>query len=364
MQLSFEWRFRILEPLGAMIDASVYFGEPYSESCFSVHPLTTQRSFIMPKAKAVASLSGLIDTEMEDETLEADAFPTPDSNQENAPPKKKGGRGNPTTKRFTKPQTRRSGDSVAPRKSAPKAKPGRKRAQLKEQTNVQEAEDTEEVDEFDAQVNEDTAMDELVASKQPTKRKAPPKKAGRPPKKAAVSQANGPKKDGEFEYTPTAVRQTKGIEKVPGRQAAKPTANKRQASRETQQHERIVPETQVPLEADTSETFDSNENDEDAVPQSVFPKANGARNTVRQRQAPGDRRRAGSASDAERSNNDPMTRRKLGEMTRKFESLDMKYKTLKEVGIKEVEARHAEYKAQSQSRAKGMIICLILSDTR
>ena len=320
--------------------------------------------FTMPKAKPAASLSGLVDTDMEDDTLNMDAFPTPDSNQENiGSAKKKGRPAKATAKKFTKTKAtgrRTSRDSIPPKKAAPKKKAGVKRAPLKEQTNVQHAEDTEEVDEFAAEGNDDMAMDELVETKQPAKRKAPAKKAGKQSKKKHVDQVNvveeqpaqQPKameKDGEFEYTPTATRQTKR----PGRPAAqKPKANMRQTSVEPPRQERIIPETQVVMDIDQSEPLEEDEY-EDTVPQSVFRRTNNARDNTHQRQPAVARRRAGSASDNERGGNAPAMRRKLGEMTKKFETLDMKYRTLREEGIKEASANFEKYKTHTQASAKG-----------
>ncbi|CAF9933923.1 MAG: hypothetical protein ALECFALPRED_005792 [Alectoria fallacina] len=314
----------------------------------------------MPKVKPVASLSALVDTEMEDDTLNMDVFPTPDSNQENAGSAKKKGRpAKATAKKFTKTKgigRRISGDSVPPKKAASKKKAGTKRAPLKEQTNVQHAEDTEEVDEFAGEVNEDTAMDELVEVELPVKRKAPAKKAGKQSKKKPVEQTKvveeEPKvmeKDGEFEYTPTASRQTKRS----GRPAAqKPKANKRQTSVEPRRQEKVIPETQVAMEIDQPEPLEEDEEDEDAVPQSVFRRTNNVRGNTHHRQPTIARRRAGSASDTERGGNDPATRRKLGEMTMKFEKLDMRYKALREEGVKEAAANFEKYKTQSQANAK------------
>ena len=287
--------------------------------------------------------------------MEADAFPTPDSNQENAgPAKKRGVRGKATAKKFTKVKSaarRVSSESAAPKRVAPN-KATTKRAPLKEQSNIQQAEDTEEVDEFAHPDHEDTNMDELVEPKQAAKRKPPEKKAGRPAKTKPLPQANVMEKDGEFEYTPTALRQSKAITKSSSN-STKPNAAKRQPSVESQRQEKIIPETQVPMDTEPSEFPQEDEEDEDAVPQSVFRRTNNARNTAHQRQPLVGRRRAGSASDTERGTGDPATRRKLGEMTKKFENLELKYKNLRETAIKEADANFAKYKAQSQVKAKG-----------
>ena len=318
----------------------------------------------MPKAKQVASLSGLVDTDMEDDTLNRDAFPTPDSNQENVGSAKKRGRpAKASAKKFTKSKTtgrRASGDLVPPKEAAPKKKTAAKRAPLKDQTSTQQAEDTEEVDEFAGEGKEDTAMDELIETKQPAKRKAPAKKAGKQPKKKPVEQKmvekeagqqlNAIEKDGEFEYTPTAARQTKR----PGRPAAqKPKSNVRQPSAEPRRQEKIIPETQVAMDVDQTDPLEENEENEDALPQSIFRRTNNVRENTHQRQPIVSRKRAGSASDNERGGNDPATRRKLGEMTNKFEKLEVKYRSLREVGIKEANANFEKYKTQVQANARG-----------
>ena len=305
----------------------------------------------MPKAKPVASLSGMVETDMEDDTL--NTFPTPDSNQENGLPKKKG-RGKASSRKFSKPRTRRSGEGVAPKKAAPKAKAGSKRAPLKEQTNVQQAEDTEEVDEFDAQANEDTVMDELVEAK-PKKRKAPEKEPGRPAKKAAIEQVNAVEKDGEFEYTPTVTRQTKAVRKNPRSQAQNTARNKRQPSKEPQTQQQVIPETQVPMDTDPS-GLPEDEQDEDAIPQSVFRRTNNACTVGRPRQLPLTRNRAGSTSDIERPSSDPALRRKLGDMTRKFEDIELRYKTLKDTVVKEAEQNSKNFETKIQAKAKGVTL--------
>ena len=331
----------------------------------------------MPKAKAVASLSGLVDTHMEEDTLNMDAFPTPDSNQENVGSGRKKGRpAKVTAKKVTKSKTvgrRASGDSIPPKKAAPKKKTVAKRAPLREKTSAQHAEDTEEVDEFAGEGNQDSAMDELVTTKQPAKRKAPATKAGKKPgkqsKKAPMEQikvveeepAQQPKaveKDGEFEYTPTATRQ----KKRPGRPAAqKSKANMGQTAEEPRQQEKIIPETQVAMDVDQSESPEEDEEDEEALPQSVFRRTNNAREKTHQRQPLVSRKRASSASDNERGGSDPATRRKLGEMTTKFEKLDMKYRSLREEGIKEANANFEKYKTLSQANAKGNVSLLAIT---
>lgn len=321
----------------------------------------------MPKTKPIASLSGLVDSDMEEDALNMDALPAQESNQENdSSAKKKGRPAKAPAKKIAKTRAagkRISGQQIAPKIAPPKKKANAKRVPLKEQTNIQQTEDTEEVDEFAGERDGNMEVDELVETRPPAKRKAPAKKAGKQPKKKPEEQVNAvrelpdeqPKameKDGEFEYTPTANRQTKRK----GRAGAqKANANVRQISIEPRQQERVIPETQVAMDIDQSEPLgeDVEEEDGDAVPQSVFRRVNNARDNTRRHQPLVARRRAGSASDNERGGSDPATRRKLGEMTTKFEKLDMKYRALREEGIKEANANFEKYKTQSQANAKG-----------
>ncbi|MCJ1389985.1 hypothetical protein MMC18_002843 [Xylographa bjoerkii] len=315
----------------------------------------------MPKAKAISSLSGMIDSDM-DELSDVEMMPTPDSNQENTEPAKKPP-GRPkaaTTKvRKTKAASRRLSGGPKPKAAAKKKEPAR-RAALKEQTNEEQASDIEEVDDFvdEAQgpvVHQEAeppseSLDIQVDTK---------KKPGRKPKAAAKGKQTAKKdvlnpvkvveKDGEFEYTPTATRQNKLASKASV--ATKNVTTKPQPSDQMDEDEKTIPETQPPP-LDTDEFDLPQEDEEEPIPQSVYRQVRNARSNSKQPQPNVARRRAGSASDTERGGTDPATRRKLGEMTKKFENLDMKYRSLREVGVKEAEANFEKLKKQSEERTK------------
>ncbi|MCJ1284579.1 hypothetical protein MMC26_003912 [Xylographa opegraphella] len=315
----------------------------------------------MPKAKAISSLSGMIDSDM-DELSDVEMMPTPDSNQENTEPTKKVA-GRPkaaTTKaRKTKASSRRL--SVGPKpKPAAKEKGPVKRAALKEQTNEEHAGDVEEVDEFVDDVQGPLSHQEVEQpqgmSDIPVETK---KKPGRKPKATTKRKQNAEtdipdpvkvvEKDGEFEYTPTAARQNKLVSKASV--ATKNASAKSQSIDPMDEDEKTIPETQ-PAPSDMDEFGLPQEDEEEPIPQSIYRQVKNARSSSKQPQQNAVRRRAGSASDTERAGNDPATRRKLGEMTKKFENLDMKYRNLREVGVKEAEANFEKLKKQSEERAK------------
>ena len=65
------------------------------------------------------------------------------------------------------------------------------------------------------------------------------------------------------------------------------------------------------------------------------------------------RRRAGSVSDTERC--DPNLRRKLGDITLKFENIDLKYRNLKDVGVHEATANAEKMRKQCEATTKASV---------
>jgi hypothetical protein len=303
----------------------------------------------MPKPKhAQSTLSGLIDSDSEDAQF-FDAMPTPDSAAENrAPAKKARGRPKVAPAKVTKakaPARRTSGRLTAKSKPIPTATTKNKRPVLADKTNQQYASETEEVEDFDA--NEDVDMDgqdvedSVVAVKQvkpkTTKKQAIPVVKGKQAKVPSMTM------DSIAAETP---------------QPSKPesrTTKKRDRSRKEipvdPSLEKVVRETQVPLM-----DIDADAEEDEIVEKTITRTAHSAsraRSNSRHRQPSLQRRRAGSASDTER--NDPALRRKLGEVTKKYENLHLKYQDLREIGLKEAERNFERLKKQSEERTKSML---------
>lgn len=308
----------------------------------------------MSKSKAVVPGQ---DSDMEDELDSAEqAQPSPDSNQENnaAPARKGRPRGKAASAKFTKTRAsarRTSGGAMAgKKKAAPKKKAAGKRVPLKEQANVQNPDDTEEVDEFNAPAAEvedpieDVSMEEQPPAKEPPKRKKPAARGKKAAPKEPKPQPKPTEKDGEFEYTPMRNGDAGFMHKLPAnKDASKPAAGRKGAME--------IPETQAePMDVDPPSVP---EVDEDGIPQSTYRQTSNFRASSRTRQPPVNRRRGGSASDTERMGNDPALRRKLGEMSKKVENLEMRYNNLREVGVKEAEANFEKMKVQSEAKTKG-----------
>ena len=299
----------------------------------------------MPQTKATSSLSGMMESVEEQSDL--DMMSAVDSEQENQEPVKKG-KGKGRVGRKTKPVSKRLSGGKAKPMAKSTAKSRGKKAPLNEQGTAQPS-DTEEVENFE-EVVEDTVVKPKAtavstssthpATKEKPKRKGrPPGKSKQPKVEPVQSETKTMEKDGEFEYTPRREKEVSN--------AKNQIVEIKEGS-----PEQMIPETQpVPMDLDDSQI----EEDEIAEPQSVYRQANHARPHSRQAQPilTTSRRRGGSASDTERTT-DPALRRKLGEMTKKFESLDLKYRNLREIGIKEAETNFEKLRKQSEEQTRGL----------
>ncbi|KAI1461454.1 chromosome segregation protein Csm1/Pcs1-domain-containing protein [Annulohypoxylon moriforme] len=113
---------------------------------------------------------------------------------------------------------------------------------------------------------------------------------------------------------------------------------------ETQPAEREIPETQA---IETTElTIEEHDRIED------LPSHRPGLSSVQRPQSRdlfGTDRRAVPASDSEL--HEPAIRRRMGELTRKYESLEAKYRDLREIGVKEAERNYDLLKKQSEDKA-------------
>jgi len=305
----------------------------------------------MPKVKQQATLSGLVDSDSEDDQF---GMPTPDSAAENKMPAKKV-RGRPkaaptkpaptkvTKTKAKAPARRTSGRLVAKAMEmevdampAP-ARTKTKRPALKDRTN-QYAGDEDELDEFDRNVVMDgTVEDSMVAAKK-TKSKVA--------KMAVVARGKSgkaPKQNDSIQEAPEAAK--------PKARATKKTGPAKKEKPAEPSPEKIVQETQYEeMDVDTDADMD------EVVEEPISKPARSISRThshSRQRQPSVQRRRAGSASDTER--NDPVLRRKLGEITKKYEVLNIKYQDLRQIGVKEAERNMDKLRKEGESTNKSKL---------
>ncbi|KAI9774781.1 MAG: hypothetical protein M1835_005980 [Candelina submexicana] len=225
------------------------------------------------------------------------------------------------------------------------------RVPLKERKNEQTTSDTEEVDDFEDEHGlgkskmSITPTDELdapvVAVKHPVKR-------GR---KAQLKKTKGPKDHAKIDLEEAGAVET-GSKENKSKKTGKAKCQNRKPSIEPET-EKVIAETQVsPMDLDDSIMPDAAEEIDEPTSRQPSKRTDRMRSESRSRQPLLSGKRAGSASDTERVGTDPALRRKLGDMTKRFESLDMKYHNLRETGVKEAEANYEKLKRQTEQKTK------------
>ncbi|KAF2824108.1 hypothetical protein CC86DRAFT_447072 [Ophiobolus disseminans] len=304
----------------------------------------------MAPRNALANISFTVDSASEDEMThdELNALPTPESNAENKAPTRKA-RGKAAQTKATAPATkaaakgrpvsrRASGGNVlgvkkgtaAVAKKAP-TKAGRKALVERKDVN---GSDTEEVDEFEEE--------EVAPPVKTTKRGRPAKAQKAQEVGEEVMEESAPAKRGRKPATkePAAKKEFK----------AKTAARSKKADAVLEPM--TVPETQPEPIDDPMDIEDSIEVEEipESMPPPPRPSARRAQaQPSRARQTSAGARRAGSASDSER---DPVLRRKVGDLTRKLESMTVKYEKLKEAATAGKESNFDQLKRRTEQTAK------------
>lgn len=289
--------------------------------------------------------------------VEMDALPTPDSNKDASAPvtKARATRGRPKATAATsvkaRPASRRlSGRSAVVKKEAPtKNKSTTAGAALKERKTRQnqprkEVNVDENQEQRESDGNETTAsFDELVTTKEPVPKRGRPAKKQQEP---VIQETRAVENDGEFEYTPTAVRQKNPLKK-PVKQA---TAGMRDPSTDPPYASKVIPETQAtPIDLDSSNP-DLREIVPDSVLQNSSTKGAGPRY---HKTFLSTKRTDGTSVDKEKTQEDTVTRREY-EAAKKYEDLELRYKALKEVGIKEAQVNFDRLKEQIELKNKCM----------
>jgi hypothetical protein len=298
-----------------------------------------------------STLSGLVESDSEDATLGTfDAQSSFDSSPENAVIPKKG-RQNQKAVSGKVMKAKASGRRVSATRAATAKKA--KRAPLSDRTNEQDgASDTDEVDEFEQQddsIDRVLSGDELDASVAAVKQRKP----------ASSKQKTGHKvgRTTDDISRHTSIDRGEPPEPVQARGVAptkKQSHSRHQPATRPQQRNEVIQETQI--SAMDVEDYED-EDIQEPTPKPVARYTSVPRATSQSHQASVQRHRAGSASDTER--NDPAIRRKLGELTKKYENLDLKYRNIREIGIKDAENNFERLRKQSEESKKGTLHFLV-----
>ena len=161
-----------------------------------------------------------------------------------------------------------------------------------------------------------------------------------------VSTEKETKVDDEFEYTPSPRKP-----KSPAKPKEKPEQPAKQGRSATSEADDAVPESENPAPDVIDESILP---DELAAPRPVSAspsKAAFPRHRASQSFSPIKRRVLGEDG---KTNQEPELRRKLGDLTRKHEALENRYRNLREIGIVEANSNAEKLRKQCDSMATGM----------
>jgi Chromosome segregation protein Csm1/Pcs1 len=225
-----------------------------------------------------------------------------------------------------KPKSRVVKASPTVRKPTAKKAAATKRKALEEQVNSQAAKE------------DDTESEVEVQETQSAKPRGRPATKAKPTKAAAKQEVMSDE-EMEVDQTPAVARSSHAGSR-PAKHAPKVTSKTTATSKQT----KPAPKKAARAPQQDADVLESDT--EDAMQLVEQPKPPNA-SSSRMRQEPSFRRRAGSASDTERG--DPNLRRKLGDVTRRFENVDLKYRNLKEVGVNEANMNMEKLRKQCEA---------------
>ncbi|KAL2832453.1 chromosome segregation protein Csm1/Pcs1-domain-containing protein [Aspergillus cavernicola] len=296
----------------------------------------------MPKRKVTTRLSGLIGSDDED------AMQTGAQSHDERPAKKSRGRPRSKSGEMNPPLEPITESVAAPQETEPTTRRGTRRGRPKGSRNSGPLAGQDVADESarDAQLaapQETDGEDEIATSHQA----AQPEKSTRATKgagvrgKRKVSAQKDLKTDGEFEYTPTSTRHQKPIEKPDERPEP---AGRRRPKSVTSANERN-PEADQTAQEVVDETIIQEE-----VPDSQFVPVSPTKRrqpSLRALQSSPSKRKSGG--DDDKGGSEPELRRRLGDLTKKYDTLENRYRNLKDIGIVEANSNMEKLKKQCES---------------
>ncbi|KXG53879.1 Monopolin complex, subunit Csm1/Pcs1 [Penicillium griseofulvum] len=316
----------------------------------------------MTKRKAPSKISSLVGSDDED-IMQVEATETQETHE--PPAKRRRGRPRTSNENVIEPKptrpatrTRKQQATVAAaepelptdKKPVRRGRPrGSSRAAQGAETSAQ-ATETEamvpEQDDTDNQENEDSHVSKIT-KKQPPKatRAAPARGRGRP--RAVSTQLQT---DGEFKFTPSGSRHVSFNETHTEQAELSPLAR-------TASWGRIEPEvgdsqqTEQPAAELVDETIIHEEPTYNRKSMSPVKNARSRLSMLRNSQDSSPRKRKLGGTDSEQGG-DPELRRRLGELTKKHDALESKYRNLREIGIVEANTNMEKLRKQSETVTK------------
>ncbi|KAF7510499.1 hypothetical protein GJ744_006345 [Endocarpon pusillum] len=269
-------------------------------------------------------ISSLIDTDMDDSTRFVDENMIISSASESELPKKKVAQPKVADSRVSKPKAAPRKPKAAKEDGAKKAVgkvTGTKRKALEEQVNGEVQQASKKISHIPAAQSDDE-LDGVTGAEKPKQEVS--QKTKRKPKAKKDTVAHGD----DSGHGPLAAQHT---------QAQK-------GSKKPKVTQKVIADDPHPIVQGVDSIVEAYA---ECSPQRPVKKSVGSASQSRQENV--FRRKAGGSSDTERGGSDPNLRRKLGDVTRKFENIDLKYRNLKDVGILEANANMEKLRKQCEA---------------
>lgn len=306
----------------------------------------------MPKRKAITSFSGLAGSDDEDvmQTVADHA-----QNHDERPTKRT--RGRPRSKSAEiKPIAETAAPN--PQGTEPVTRRGTRRGRPKGSRNSgQMAHDAPENQETSARVGDD-AVSQGADGDDATGAPANSAQTSKPTRATKGAPARGRRKagaqkevetDGEFQYTPTGGRQQKtAVKSEKPEKKPEPTGRRRPKS-VTAPSEEDIPEAEPAVQEIVEETIIQEEVPE---PVSVSPTK---RRQSSLRASQGSPLKRISGAEDEKAGGEPELRRRLGDLTKKYDTLEHRYRNLRDIGIVEANTNMEKLKKQCERMTTGML---------
>lgn len=295
----------------------------------------------MPKRKAITSLSGLAGSDDED-VMQTGADRA--QNHDERPTKRT--RGRPRSKSA---EIKPAAETAAPKlqTTEPVTRRGTRRGRPKGSRNSgQMAPDVTENQEKSARaaVSQAADGDEEAVAPDNTAQTSKPTRATKGAPARGRRKAGAQKEvetDGEFQYTPTGGRQQKAVVKSEKpEKEPEPTGRRRPKSVAAPSED--IPEAEPAVQETVEETIIQEEAPE---PVSVSPTKRRQSSLRAPQSSP--LKRIHGAED-EKAGSEPELRRKLGDLTRKYDTLENRYRNLRDIGIVEANANMDKLKKQCE----------------
>ncbi|PLN78829.1 chromosome segregation protein Csm1/Pcs1-domain-containing protein [Aspergillus taichungensis] len=325
----------------------------------------------MPKRKATtaapASFTGLIGSDDEDPMMQIPETQEPrdaerPTKKQRGRPRSKSGDGKPPPV-----QTQRSSVAVAPEESEPvSTRRTTRRGRPKGSRNSSQAvpdeipgtqvegdgaagDDGEHPPTESAAVSQDELDAPQKTAQSSSRSAAAPAKSKSARGRRKASSGKQVTADGEFEYTPAGTRHVKLPD--PRKETEEKPKRSRRAPAKTAQEVPVAAE-EVEAAPEIVEETMIEEEEEDHVPpprRSVSASPTKRRQSMQRPPSYSSPLKRKVGTDEERSNGDPELRRRLGELTKKFDALENRYRTLKEIGVVEANANVDKLRKQCEA---------------